>query len=298
MKKKAEKKIVYGLVIILAVFWGLSFLATSVLVKKIDPIQIQAVRWIIASCVFLIFILAGKIKIDFHKKNVKFLFITGLVQPCAYMIFETYGIAMTSSSVGSIFVATIPSMALLISTIFLHKKTTTMGIVSIFLAFAGVVVCTVFSPAFSLNGEVLGYLVLIGTVIIGGIYTCVSAKAGEEYAALEITTVMSFMGAIFYNILNFVMGYGFETYTVYFNDLHLIVGILFLGVCCSAITYLGFNKIITLMDPVIANNLSSSMITVVGVSAGIFIAGDPGGIYTLIGLAMTLSGVYLSSKQI
>ena len=50
------------------------------------------------------------------------------------------------------------------------------------------------------------------------------------------------------------------------------------------------------MDVALANNMTSSLVTVIGVAAGIFIAGDPGGLYTVIGLAMTVVGVWLSSQ--
>ena len=226
-----------------------------------------------------------------------YLLLTGLCEPCIYMIFETYGIMKTSASMGSIFVATIPCACLIMNTLIYHRRTGRMGIAGIIMAFAGVAVSTCFSPAFTAGGDAGGYIMLMGAVIAGGMYSIASSRASEEYSSVEITAVMAFMGTVFFNVLNFAMGYGVETYKLVLSDARILGGILFLGIGCSAICYLAFNKVLSLVDPAVGNNLSASMITVVGVTAGIFIAGDPGGWYTIAGLILTLIGVYFSSRQ-
>lgn len=296
--KGNNKVLIYGLVIIIAVFWGFSFLATSILVDYLEPIQVQAARWIVAAAFYGAMIAMGKIRIDLSKKSRWLLLACGLSQPCFYMIFETYGIKMTSASVGSIFVATIPCGVLLLNTLVFKQKTGRNGIISILLAFAGVAVATMCSPAFSFDGRAIGYIVMLGAVVMGAVYTVISARAGRDYSSLEVTASMAIIGCIFFNILNFAMGYGTDTYKTVVGDLRIASGVIFLGICCSAICYLAFNKTITMMDPALANNMNSSMTTVIGALAGIFIAGDPGGLYTVVGLAMTIAGVILSSKEI
>ena len=294
----SNRILIYGLVLVCSVFWGFSFLATSILVKTLDPIQIQAARWLIAAAFYGVMIALGYIRIDLSKNRRWLLLLCGLSQPCFYMIFETYGIKMTSASVGSIFIATIPCAVLIIESLVFGNKTSRNGIISILLAFSGVAVCTVFSPAFSIGGSATGYLFMLGAVLMGGIYSVISHKAGADYSSLEITASMAIIGCVFFNTLNWVMGYGLSTYSAITGDARLLIGIVFLGVCCSAICYLAFNKSILLINPALANNMNASMTTVVGALAGILIGGDPGGIYTIIGLAMTIAGVILSSREI
>lgn len=297
-KRSSTRILVYGCVMICAVFWGFSFLATSILVNYLDPIQIQAARWLIAATFYLVLMLVGFIKIDFSKKRRWLLLLCGLVEPCLYMTFETYGVKLTSASVGSIFVATIPCGVIVLEALIFKNKTSRRGVISVLLAFSGVAVCTAFSPAFSLDGSAIGYLVMFGAVLMGAIYGMMSLRASEDYSSLEITACMAITGGVVFNLANFIMGYGVKTYTVILGDAKLVGGILFLGICCSAICFLAYNKSISLVNPAIAQNMNSSMTTVVGALAGIFIGGDPGGIYTVIGLAMTLSGVILSSREI
>ena len=294
----SKRLLIYGLVMVCSVFWGFSFLATSILVRKLEPIQIQASRWLIAAAFYGVMIALGYIRIDLTRRKRWLLLLCGLTQPCFYMIFETYGIKMTSASVGSIFIATIPCAVLIIESVFFRSRTSRNGIISILLAFSGVAVCTVFSPAFSLGGSTIAYIFMLGAVLMGGIYSVVSHRAGTDYSSLEITASMAILGCVFFNALNFAMGYGLETYGTIVSDSSLLIGVVFLGVCCSAICYLAFNKSIVLVNPALANNMNASMTTVVGALAGIFIGGDPGGIYTAVGLVMTIAGVILSSREI
>lgn len=292
------RRYIYGLVVIISTLWGLSFLATSVLIEYLDPYQIQAVRWLIASVVFLVLIACRKLTIDFRKPGLKYALLLGAFEPCMYMSFETYGIAMTSASTAAIFVATIPSAVLLLNLIFFKKRLELKGVLGILIAFCGVAVCTVFSPDFSLDGGFAGYFVLLCAIFSGAMYSIVSNKLADQFSPLELTAIMAFIGTIFFGIMNFVLGYGTKTYTVYFSNSKLLASIAFLGICCSAICYLAFNKILSLVNPAIGNNLSTSMTTVVGVIAGIIFVGDSWGIYTVIGVIMTLIGVVLSSREL
>ncbi|MBQ2064071.1 MAG: hypothetical protein II456_05765, partial [Firmicutes bacterium] len=49
-------------------------------------------------------------------------------------------------------------------------------------------------------------------------------------------------------------------------------------------------------DPAIAGNVVQSMITVIGVTAGVLLRGDTAGLYTVIGVAVTLTGVIISNR--
>ena len=298
-KKENNRLLIYLGVLIAGGLWGFSFLATSLLMENgIDPIQIQAWRWTLASACFLVFVLFGKLRIDLHKKSAKYLILPGIFEPCMYMIFENYGIKYTSASIGSIFVAVIPCVVLIIGAIFLKRKTSIRGKISIFLAVFGVILATVLSPDFSIEGSGIGYLLLIGAVIAGGLYNIFIAVVSGDYEPMEITAVMAFVGMIFFNVLNFAMGYGFDTYITVIADRSLLIGVVYLGVCCSAITFLVLNKVLSVMNPAVGNNLVSGTVTICGVFAGVVFGGDPCGWYTILGLAFTVIGVWLASREV
>ena len=79
-----KKNTVDFLILIISTFWGLSFIALTVLMKWLDPLQIIAVRWTLASLIFITIMLLGKLKINTKKENFKYLILTGLLEPGIY----------------------------------------------------------------------------------------------------------------------------------------------------------------------------------------------------------------------
>lgn len=293
-----NKKIAAVLIGIVAVFWGLSFVAISQLLNYLEPIQILALRWTLSSIVFIIFIALGKIRFNLKNKNVIFLLLTGLCEPCIYSVFETYGIKYTSASVSAIFIATIPSVTLLASVILFKKNPGILGISGIVIALAGVVVTTAFAKEFSAEGHVIGYFIMSGAVIAGTIYGFACKKAGETYDASSITAVMAFLGMIVFNSMCLIRGNYSDMFISCFDHPKIILGIAFLGICCSSICYMAFNHLIKTFEISTTSNIISAAITAVGVLGGIYINHDPAGINTIIGMIMTIIGVWLSYKSI
>lgn len=299
MKEKerlADRKwFVYALVPICALCWGFSFLGTTAALKSVEPIQLLAMRWTIAAALFLLLAALKVIKIRYKGKNIKMVLAVGVLQPCIYSIFETTGIKYTTTSVSSIFIATIPLMVLLIGGLFLHKKNSMRTKAAIILAFAGVVVCVAFSPDFSLGARGFGCLLLVGAVVTGALYSFFSSGASKEFDAVEVTFTIAVMGAIFFNLINFAMGYGFDGYVKCMGNTRLLVSVIFLGIGCSCAAYLIFNYVLGVLPTAVATNLVSNSTTAVGVISGCAFAGDPFGWYTIAGVALTITGVCLSS---
>ena len=119
---RMKKSVAYGLVMVVSVFWGMSFIVLTQLLKWLGTMEILALRWTLASVIFACLIGAGRIRINLRGKNMKFLLLTGLTEPCIYSVFEIYGLKYSSASISSIFIATIPCATLLVSILFFHKK--------------------------------------------------------------------------------------------------------------------------------------------------------------------------------
>lgn len=279
-------------------FWGFSFVGADILMDTYAPIQTLSLRWLVAGFVFLVLIATGRLRLGLSGKAKKWLFINAAIQPCIYALFEIYGLQLTTATITSIFTATNSSMALLLGVLFFGRRASAKGILGVVAAFAGIVICTVFAPGFTAGGKLFGYLLLFLMVVCGGLYMQTSAKAGEDLPPLSVTAVMSFFAAPWFMLLNFVCGYGVETYTSVFSDWRLVACTLFLGLCCSVLAYVGFNYVLgTASDPAVAGNVVTSMITVIGVVAGVLFRGDPAGWHTVVGLALTITGVVISSKE-
>jgi len=285
------------LIAMVSIGWGVAFISLAILLEVMAPMQVLAARWTLTAVLFLIPVLMGKIKIDLRKKNVVFLFLAGLFEPCAYSILEAYGIKMTSASISAIFVATIPSMTLVLGIIFFKHRANLKLVVSLILTFLGVVIATFFSPIFSASGTRAGMLCMTFGVIAASMYSLSSKKASSDFDAASVTAIMAFEGAILFNIISLCQGHGLDTFIIPFTSGKLLINLLFLGVFCAFASYFCFNRLLAYVDAALANNIVGSLSTIIGVVCGIIIMGDIWGWYTVIGLGITLIGVWLSTMR-
>ena len=297
---KSEQKIglLVFLIAMVSIGWGISFISLAVLLKEMAPVQLLAARWGITALLFLILILCGKIRIHLRgKKNLLFLFLTGLFEPCAYSILETFGIKLTSASISAIFVATIPSMTLILGILLFKHRADVKLVLSLIITFVGVAVATVFSPAFSVGGTRVGMLCMFLGVIAASMYSLSSKKASADFDAPTVTAVMAFEGAILFNIIALCQGYRLDTFTIFLTDWTLLLNMLFLSVFCAFASYVCYNKLLNYVEPALGNNIVSSLSTIIAVVAGILVMGDLWGWYTIVGMAITLAGVWLASMR-
>ena len=282
--------------------WGVAFISLAILLEHMAPMQVLAARWSLTALLFLCLILAGKVRIDLDDLRSKgrdtlFLFLAGLFEPCAYSILEAYGIKMTSASISAIFVATIPCMTLILGILLFRNKADTKLVASLLITFIGVAFATFLSPAFSVGGTRIGMICMFLGVIAASMYSLSSKRASAGFPASTVTAVMAFEGAILFNIIALFQGHRLETFTIFFTDGKLMINLLFLGVFCAFASYWCYNRLLNLADAALANNIVSSLSTIIGVITGVIIMGDLWGWYTVVGLAITLAGVWLSTMR-
>lgn len=297
-KYKDSKLVFYLLIGICSSFWGFSFFATTLALRYgISTIELLMMRWSIAAILFIALAITKVIKVDFKGKNIKQVLLIGIMQPCIYSIFETAGIGLTSTSESSILIATIPAAVLLVGVLFFNKKITKITTIAIFLAFTGVITSVIFSPGFQVGSKLTGYLVLMGAVISAALYSNLSSSASKGFSSIEITFTISVLGGIFFTVLNFASGYGIRPIKEVGLHGELLIAVIFLGVGCSLICYLIFNYVLSKLSPASASNIVANSTTSIGVISGIVFAGDTFGWYTIVGLLMTMTGVWLTTKE-
>lgn len=286
------------LVFTCACFWGLSFYATKVaLAAGINEIELLSLRWAIGAIAFVFMTLIGAVKVNFKGKSIRAAIYVAMFQPCFYSIFETWGIGLLTTSESSLFIATIPLMVLITGKIFYKKSFSRRTGISIIIALLGVSTCIVFADGFSFKGKFFGYLIISVAVLLGALYCHASAHASETFSPMEMTLVMTVSGAAFFNAANLAMGGRFAWASLADADFNVILAVIFLGICCSCICYIIFNYVLSVMNAASASNLISNSTTAIGVISGVVLAGDSFGFYTIIGLMMTIGGIWLASME-
>ncbi|MFR8977288.1 MAG: DMT family transporter [Christensenellales bacterium] len=119
--------------------------------------------------------------------------------PCLYFIGETVGIRETTVTESGVFLACVPALSLLASTVILKKKPTKRQIIGILVTFLGVMT-TVVAVGLSSSLSPVGYAALMLAVVAYALYS-VFVDLAADYTGAEITYVMLCSGAAFYGLL-------------------------------------------------------------------------------------------------
>lgn len=290
-KLRDKKAFVYFCSLVAAVMFGVSFAATKGVLQHIDPFQLMAYRWLLAFAVFSLLAALGIVKLSLKGKPIRYLAALSLTQPVLYSIFETYGIQLTTSSESAILLSAVPVVVILLSVFFLKKKVSRRIIFFVALSLAGVVITVVFAPDFGLGGKSLGYLMLLGAVITGALYSLMGNSFSSSFSPQEITFAMTLAGAVSFNTIYFCMGYSAADYVESFTHPSTLLPILYLGLCCSILCFFLSNFVLARIPAPQASTLQVNIITITGTISGFLVYGESLSWYKLLGILFILAGV-------
>lgn len=288
----------YILMAVISLLWGSSYLGTKVLLNTMVPLEILAIRWTLAFLSFSLLIFFKIIRVNYTGKPVKVLVLAAALQPCIYSIFETWGVKYTTASESAIFIATIPFSTVLVSWLVYKQKPSLKIVIAMIISFSGALICIIFSPAFSTGSKLFGYVLLLGAVITAGVYNSIFFnKFNAHFSPVEITYAMAAGGTVFFNALSLLQKNGLKAYGVMLTDSKTFAAVIFLGVGCSCAAYMIHNYNLSRINASISVTIQTNAITLVGVVTGIVLGGELWGAYTVIGLIMLITGIFISSAE-
>ena len=126
-----------GIMIAMTV-WSCSFLFTQEALKSFNPITVVTLRIGLATALLGLYgWVAGRLQKP-RKQDVWLFLLGGAFQPFCYFMCETYGLSMTSATLTSVVMATIPLFAPLVAWLLLRERVTWMNMVGIVVSMVGV----------------------------------------------------------------------------------------------------------------------------------------------------------------
>lgn len=185
--------------------YGLSYMFTKQATELASPFALWGWRFLIAFITMSAMVICGFIKIDLRNKDIRPLIMVALFSPCIYFIAETIGISQTTASERGVFLACIPVVSLMASTLLLKQRPTKLQIIGIFVTLIGVIT-TVFAVGSSSSLSVIGYACLLGAVISYALY-CVFVDKASNFTGAEITYIMLAAGAMLFAIFALTEAY-------------------------------------------------------------------------------------------
>ena len=278
------------------IFFGLSYVFTKKATGNASALSLLGWRFLSAFIVMSSLILFGFIKINLKNKEIQPLLLVALFSPVIYFLGETIGISNTTASESGVFLACIPVVSLVASTLILNKKPSKRQVLGILITLVGVLI-TVLVVGRASSFSVVGYLFLMIAVISYALYSVFVEKA-LDYTGVEITYVMLAAGAIVFTILAIgeggVKGNIDVLLRLPFRDINFLIAILYQGIGCSVIAFFLSNMAIAK----IGVNRTSSFIgasTVVSIISGALLLHESFSIYQIMGAIIIIIGVYISN---
>ena len=277
------------------VFWGASFVANTIALKYIGPIEIASIRFFIAAPLLLIvtYLWKGKETFKFDKRDIVTFIILALTGVTFQYAIQVSAQDFTSATSASLLINSSVFFIMILGAVFLKEKMTWLRVMGAIIGFIGVaLLVTKGSLSLEMNDNAIGDLMIIVCAFLWSIYTIYGKSISKKYHPIVILNYVFILGAIG------LMPFYFLTPHMPMQDIPLtaIAAILFLVVFCSIIAYLVYNIALEKMDTskvalyIYFVPLSTIILAALILHETLTMASAAGGI-------MVLVGMYLAEKH-
>ena len=125
---RSQKIELLGIVLLLTAMmtWASSFIALKSAIGPLGPMTVVFGRMVVASLCFVYFI-KGFMKLEFTKKDIKYILLMTAFEPCLYFIFEAKALQLTTASQAGMITSMMPLMTAIGAGIALKEVITKIG---------------------------------------------------------------------------------------------------------------------------------------------------------------------------
>lgn len=284
---------IYPIIILSMIFWGMSFVWSSIVFKYYNPIATIFLRLVISTALLSLFIyFTGKYE-KLKKEDLGLFLLSALFNPFLYFIGENYGLKNSSPSISAVIIATIPLFTPLIAFIALKEKISLLNIAGIFISFLGISIMLI-NPDLSLNASPLGIMFLLWAVVSAVIYSVFLKKLTRKYSSLSIITYQNAIGIVYFLPLFLIID--FQHFISVKPNMQLVTSLLQLSIFASSLAFIFFTMGVKELG-VSRTNVFSNLIPVfTAIFSAIFIS-ENFTMNKIAGMAVVISGVMISQVQ-
>lgn len=287
---KGKKVYVYILAILSMLFWGMSFVWTSIVFQYYPPITTVFLRLVISTALLFAGIkLFGKLeKID--RKDYKLFFLSALFNPFLYFLGESYGLKYSSATISAVVIATIPLFTPVVAFYLLGERLRKMNIVGIAISFIGIIVMLA-NKNFIISVSPIGIGLLLFAVGSALAYSVYLKKLSKKYSPVFIIAVQNLLGAIYF--LPLFLFLDFDEFISVPLNFRLVSSLLALAIFCSSLAFVFFT-ISTREIGISKTNIFANLIPVFTAVFSYFMLAEYFNAQKIAGMAIVLFGIYLS----
>lgn len=235
MKKKE-----YLYLLITFILWGSMYVVSKLVLGKIPTFALAFFRYLLAY-IMLRFLSHNKNR-EIDPEDYKEIFIIGFIGYFLAVGMQLIGTKLAGSSLASLINSLNPIFISLMAIVVLKEKMTKPKIIGIILSIIGVY----FIVGSNMQGNILGIILSLFAVIGWAFMSVTSRKISKKYDASVITTYAMMIAMIF----NIPMAIGeiLVMKPVIQVDLTVVLSILYIGIICTALTNLLWNKCLSKLE--------------------------------------------------
>ncbi len=260
-------------------FWGISFVATRVVVMSIPPSTAALIRFAIASVALLLVTRKLPKLFNWHS------FFAGFWGVAMYFFFENTGLVYSYPTNASLIVSSAPILYTLFTHLVQKRKTSVGQYLSSLLAFVGVAI-VIMNGRFVLKVNPIGDLMLLGAALAWVFYTYHVEKMPQA-DSLEGVFAITFWG--FITLIPLAI---FEEKSSMLFSFPVVLGLLYLGIICSGVAYVFWNIGLKRVGTRYTTNTIYFIPVVTSVAETILLKNPPN-LYTALGGSLVLLGLWL-----
>lgn len=293
-----KKSLVYPLLALASVIWGVSFIITKELFRTEPHITVFVIltfRLLLATAVTIPALLLFKKLEPIKKGDLKWFLLLALFEPFIYSICETSGVQLVSGSMASIVVATIPLFVPFGMAVAYKEKVRAVTLVGIVLSLVGLAVMLLPGDSGNLDANPVGLAWLAGAVLTAVFFTIVLVKLVDRYRPLTITAYQNMFGCLYF--IPFMLLFNGENLPLLSYSGKMIAMLLILGIFCSTVAYVCYNVGVAKLGASAAC-IFTNVIPVFSLIAALLIGQEQLSWSKPVGMAVVIAGVVLAQMEL
>lgn len=273
------------------VMWGISFILLKLGLDTITPLSLALFRFLLLFPLIFSRLyhhrkgLFSRVRRDW--KRFSFLGLTGVT---LYHVFQNYGLSFTTASNASLIISANPILIAVLDQISNHESVNRYQVLSISLAFFGVIL--VIRPLhWALNPVgVFGDMLTVGSAISWALYSVYSRPMVAHYSAEQVTWLTILFGTVYLFPITFLVEIPQIPSSFWIWTLLLVLSFL-----CSGLAYFFWSKALKELSPTRAG-VFLYFLPVISVSLASIVLGEVVDSLFLVGASFVITGVYLTQR--
>lgn len=230
-----------------ASMWGGMYVVSKYVLDFIPPLTLVWLRYVIAF-VFLFAVLKtvqikNKNRVTIKKRDWLLIVWIGFIGYFVSIAFQFIGTKLSDAHTGALITSATPAFIVIFAKFVLKEKLTVRKIISVLLATFGVVIVIGWDTNVGIH--LLGSITLVGAAISWALLSVYVKVASKRFSSLTITTYAVLFALVFTTP---AMIWELQSNDVYYQNILIILGVIYLGIVSTAGAFFLWNKGMELMD--------------------------------------------------